>query len=166
MTIQASAAATPRAGEIRALRWTVPVLLVSIATLLVACSGSSGGSGGSPEGVASRALSAMIDGDEQTFLQEVRPDRRETDESLRKRLRDLRGCEVDDTKTVVEATGVDARISFTFQESCGGGEFVLYANKGCDVRVEKETVGGDERWFLSYPDVDCAADLDTRDRFP
>jgi len=146
--------------------WALSFALGFASIMLAACGGSKGSSGGSPEGVASRALHAMIDGNEQGFLQEVRPDRRESSESRSKRLKDLKGCQIDDSKTVVEGMEVEARVSFVFQESCGGGQFVLYANKGCSVSVEKLTAGGDARWLLTYFDIDCAADLDMRDRFP
>jgi len=118
-------------------------------------------SSNSPEEVARRALQAMIDGNSQGFLQEVRPDRRELNEILTGTINGLQGCQIDDDKTVVEVDGSDARVYFVFQRSCGRAFGVVYANKSCSVSLEKLTASGSTRWFLPYNNVDCAADLDT-----
>ena len=147
---------------------SVALLTIALLTLLgFACSnGRSAENAGSPEEVARHALQALFDGDSQAFLEEVRPDRREPSESLALRVKGLRGCQIDDEKTVVDGSETSALVSFVFQESCGQALGVLYANKGCSVRLEKLTAGGSTGWFLPYADVQCAADLDTRDRFP
>jgi len=105
------------------------VALMAIAAVGVACGGGTDGTSG-PEGVARRAVQALIDGDDARFLELVRLDQREyaTPDNLR-------GCDLGRAQVLVEepfeGRHGQARVTIVLEEACGASVVQSQPFKAC-----------------------------------
>ncbi len=106
------------------------VLTVGLSALLASCggdsdgggSGNNGGGTGDAEGVARKAIQALIDDQWQDYLNTVRPDRLTEvgSDAQSYYVPPLDGCSLDGAKALTEQTGIsDVTVTFVFTNPCG-----------------------------------------------
>ncbi len=134
------------------------VCLVMVSSFACSSGGGRGAStgGSGAEAIARRAMAALVSGDAQGYLNEVRPDylAGERESGAQQHISELSGCSLDGAQFLTQQADVSTYMTFVvFAHPCGTAGEVLNGNfvpmGGPLARCELDVANLSGRWYLS-----------------